>query len=168
MSYWEGKDTVCCWVRDIFPRDSSILDVGACNGMWHYLLPEYKNMDAIEVYWPNYEHLKELNFYRNIWCQDAREFKYDWYDLIIFGDIIEHMDPVEAKKMLDYAYPRCKEMIISVPFLYPQDNIYGNPYEVHIQDDLTAEKFERRYPGYSILCKPREDYCYYCKGDKNA
>ena len=163
MSYWEGKDKVCVWVRNRFPINSSILDVGACNGFWHYLLPEYKNMDAIEAFRPNYNDLKEKNLYRNIWYEDIRSFQYDWYDIIIFGDIIEHMSPEEAKKVLDYAYPRCTDMIISVPFLYKQGAEYGNPYEVHIQDDLTPELFEERYPGYEVLCRPRDDYCYYHK-----
>ena len=47
MSYWEGKDEVCAWVRRNFDLDSTILDVGAYDGNWHYLLPEYKNIDAV-------------------------------------------------------------------------------------------------------------------------
>lgn len=163
MSYWEGKDKVCVWIRNKFSIDSTILDVGACNGFWHYLLPEYENLDGIEAFRPNYENLKDQKLYRNLWCEDIRNFQYDWYDIIIFGDIIEHMTPEEALKVLDYAKPRCTEMIISVPFLYPQEAIYDNPYEKHIQDDLTPELFEERYPGYEVFCRPREDYCYYHK-----
>ena len=165
MSYWEGKDEVCAWIRDHFLPDARILDVGAYDGNWRNRLPEYTNMDAVEVFKPNYDKLKELDIYKNVWFQDAREFHYCHYDLVIFGDIIEHMSPEDAKKMLDYAKPRCRDMIIAVPFQYVQGAEYGNPYEVHVQDDLTPELFEERYPGYSVLCRPRDDYCYYHKGE---
>ena len=161
-SYNYGKSKVCAGIRERFDKESTILDMGACDGKWKALLPEYKNMDAVEVYEPN---LKQLWLYRETFHVDAREFQYDWYDLIIFGDIVEHMTPDEARQMLDYAKPRCRDMIIAVPFLYEQDAIYGNPYEVHVQDDLTPENFEERYPGYAVLCDPGHDYRYYHKGD---
>ena len=85
MSYWEGKDEVCAWVRRNFDLDSTILDVGAYDGNWHYLLPEYKNMDAVEAFKPNYENLKKLDIYRKTYFLDARNFRYQWYDLIILG-----------------------------------------------------------------------------------
>lgn len=161
-SYNVGKDYVCEWIRWHFASGSAILDVGACDGKWRWLLPEYRNMDAVEAWEPN---LKNLSAYRNVFHADIREFEYEWYDLIIFGDIVEHMTPEEAKAMLDYAKPRCKDMVIAVPYLYPQGAIYGNPFEVHVQDDLTAELFEERYPGYKVLCAPANVYCYYHKGD---
>ena len=166
MSYWEGKDEVCTWIRKKFKPDATILDMGAYDGNWHYLLSEYRNIDAVEIYPPSYQKLKELGFYRNTYLADARTFEYEWYDLVIFGDIVEHMWPQEAKAMLDYAKPRCRDMIISVPFLYEQGMEDGNPYQIHKQADLTPELFEERYPGYSVLCRAREDYCYYHKGEK--
>ena len=165
-SYDYGKKEVCEWIRLMFPKESTILDVGACDGKWHHLLPEYENMDAVEVYEPN---MQNLTGYRQAFLADIRHFKYEWYDLIIFGDILEHMTPMKARDVLKYAKPRCKDLIIAVPFLYKQGAEYGNPYEVHIQDDLTAEIFEQRYPGYSVLFKPNEveDYRYYHKGEES-
>ena len=159
-SYNAGKQFVCEWIRKHFAVTDTLLDVGACDGKWQQLLPEYTNLDAVEAFEPN---LKHLSHYRNVFHADIRDFQYDWYDLIIFGDIVEHLTPEQAKAMLDYAKQRCKEMVIVVPYLYRQGAIYDNPYEVHIQDDLTAELFERRYPGYEVLCHPLEDYCYYHK-----
>ena len=159
-SYDYGKKEVCAWIRERFPTDSALLDVGACDGKWKKLLPEYENFDAVEAWWNN---LQNLGAYRNAFHADARTFEYDWYDLIIFGDIVEHMTPAEAKDMLDYAAPRCKDMIVAVPFLYRQGAIHGNPFEVHVQDDLTAKIFEERYPGFAVLCAPMSGYCYYHK-----
>ena len=39
-SYDYGKPEICAWVRKHFPRSSTILDVGACDGKWRRLLPE--------------------------------------------------------------------------------------------------------------------------------
>ena len=101
MSYWEGKDEVCAWVRENFKSNATILDMGAFDGNWHYNLPEYKNIDAVEIYRPSYQKLKELGIYRNVYLADARTFEYDWYDLVIFGDIVEHMWADDALKMPD-------------------------------------------------------------------
>lgn len=163
MSYDYGKDEVCAWIRKNFDTHSTILDVGACDGKWSMLLPDYSKMDAVEVFTPNYRELGRKRLYRNLHKADIRNFAYGWYDLIIFGDVLEHMSVEDAQRVLKFAYPKCRDMIIAVPFLYKQDAIYGNPYEVHIQDDLTTENFEERYPGYSVLCQPTDDYCYYHK-----
>ena len=160
-SYGYGKREVCGWVLSTFPGDAEILDVGACDGNWRRLLPEFPKMDAVEAFWPN---ALRLEGYRQVFTADIRNFEYDWYDLIIFGDVIEHLTVKQAQKVLDYAKPRCKDMIIAVPFLYKQEEIYGNPYERHIQDDLTPEKFEQRYPGFEVLLRAADDYCYYHKG----
>lgn len=159
-SYNAGKKEVCAWIRENFPTDARILDVGACDGKWKKLLPEYENMYAVEAFAPN---LKNLWEYKGVFHTDIRGFEYGWYDLIIFGDVVEHMTPAEALAMLEYAKPNCKDMIIAVPFLYKQGAIHGNPYEVHVQDDLTAQLFEERYPGYAVLCNAARDYRYYHK-----
>lgn len=163
-SYFYGKAEVCAWVREHFPPpDSTILDVGACDGVWlHHWLPEYMCMDAVEAYAPN---LRNLYGYREVFHADIRDFKYTPYDLIIFGDILEHLSVEDAQRVLEYAKPRCRDMIIAVPFLYEQDALYGNPYEVHLQPDLTPELFEERYPGFAVLCDPGHNYRYYHKGD---
>lgn len=159
-SYPFGKSEVCAWVRRNFPTDATVLDVGPCDGTWKNLLPEYENMDAVEAFGPN---MLNLGNYREAFHADVRTFDYDWYDLIIFGDVIEHMSVEDAQKVLKYAWARCKDMIVAVPFLLAQDAIYGNPYEIHVQDDLTAENFKERYPGFAVLWGGRKDYCYYHK-----
>ena len=159
-SFIHGKDQVCKWIRAHFPRDSSILDVGACDGAWQYRLQEYKNIDAVEAFEPNLKHLKH---YRNVYHADIRGFEYENYDLIIFGDVVEHMSVGEAQAMLNYAWPRCKDMIVVVPFKFRQGMIYNNPYEIHVQDDLTDKLFNERYPGFEVLCRPIMNYCYYHK-----
>ena len=160
-SYFYGKPEICAWIRKWFPREAKILDVGACDGLWRRLLPDFANMDAVEVYAP---HIPELEGYRKTFLADIRTFEYGFYDLIIFGDIIEHLTPDEARAVLEYARPRCRDLIIAVPYQYAQGPIYGNPYEIHVQDDLTPGIFEERFPGFEVLLRAADDYCYYHKG----
>lgn len=159
-SYGFGKTEVCNWIKNYFPKDSEILDVGACDGIWKDLLPEYPNMDAVEIFAPHLPRL--IPKYRKAYCCDIADFKYRYYDLIIFGDVIEHMNISKAQKVLTYAKNHCTDMIIAVPFLYPQGEIYGNKYERHIQDDLTPEVFEDRYGTYELLYQIT-GYAYYHK-----
>lgn len=164
-SFNEGKEFMSGWIRAKFKDGATCLDVGACDGNWLNRIGSFMTMDAVEIYQPNidFHHLKDR--YRNVWCKDIAEFEYDWYDLIIFGDVIEHMTVEQATKALEYAKPRCKEMIIAVPYLHRQGPIYGNMWEAHLQEDLTPELFNQRYPGFKIICKPFPNYAYYIKDD---
>ena len=38
--------------------------------------------------------------------------------------------------------------MIAIPYQYKQGEIFNNKAEIHIQDDLTPELFDERYPGY--------------------
>ena len=113
-SYDYGKPEVVAWIGGNFPLESSILDVGAGDGKWRYLLRKYPNMDAVEAYGPN---LQWLTGYRKAFHADIRDFRYDRYDLIIFGDVLEHLSVKDAQAALDYAWPRCRDMVVAVPFL---------------------------------------------------
>ena len=153
-----GKDKVCEWVRKTFKPDAKVLDVGACDGKWKELLPEYE-MDAVEAWEPNCIAIKDK--YTHVFHKDIAEFDYGKYDLIIFGDVIEHMDVPTAQRVLEYASTRCTDMIVAVPYMYPQDAIYGNPWERHKQPDLTAEIFAERYPNLEVLHDTGKNYCFY-------
>lgn len=160
-SYDVGKDVVVEWIRKNFNTDSYILDVGACDGKWKKLLPEY-HMDAVEIWEPYCKYLTE---YENVYNYNIVGMIYEYYDLIIFGDVIEHMTIEEAQQVIKYAYQRCKDMIVAVPFLYPQEAVDGNPWQAHKQPELTAELFAKRYPSLEILHNAeKNNYCYYHKG----
>lgn len=156
-SYLAGKAEMKEWVKEHFPPESAILDVGACDGCWRNLLEGY-TMDAVEAFEPN---ATTLTGYREVFCCDIADFEYEWYDLIIFGDVIEHMEVEKAQKVLECAKTRCKDMIVAVPYRLAQGAIYGNPWEVHIQADLTAEIFDERYKGFEPVYMIPNVYCYY-------
>lgn len=150
-SYDYGKIEVVNWVYQSFAPGCICLDVGACDGKWYDLLGAYLTMDAVEIFTPNImQHALEAK-YRHVYAGDIADYQYSWYDLIIFGDVIEHMEVSKAQQVLKHASGKCRDMIVGVPYLYPQDAIYGNPYERHIQPDLTPEIFAERYPDLELL-----------------
>ena len=155
-----GKEEICAWIRKEFSPAHfyKILDVGACDGKWRKLLPEYR-MDAVEVFRP---YAEKLRGYCHVIIDDIKNVKYapKTYALIIFGDVIEHMSVEDAQKVLEYARERCWDMIVAVPYMYAQGEVDGNPWQAHIQDDLTPEIFNERYPGFEILWS-NKDYAYY-------
>ena len=161
-SYKYGKPEVKWLIAKEIEKGAECLDVGACDGKWAGLLGHYLTMDAVEIFAPNIaEHNLDWK-YRRVYCKDIADYVYSWYDLIIFGDVIEHMPVEKAQRVLEVASIRCRDMIVGVPYLYPQDAIYGNPYEVHIQPDLTPEVFAERYPDLELLWSCN-NYAYYHK-----
>ena len=164
-SYSDGKAQICEWIKQNFPAGTTCLDVGACDGEWFDLLGDYLKMDACEIYKPNIENHKLREKYNYVFSGDIYDYWYGrgLYDLIIFGDVIEHMTVIKAQQVLAYAHGRCKDMIIAVPYLYPQGELYGNQWEKHIQSELTEGIFRQRYPRYEILLQPNSGYAYWHK-----
>lgn len=160
-SFDSGMIEVCDWIRRRFPIESKILDVGACDGKWSDWLRDYPHMDAVEIFAPYVEEHKLEEKYENVFVSDVEDLKYEYYDLVIFGDVIEHMSVEKAQKVLEYAKSHCEDMIVAVPYLYPQGPYNNNEYERHIQDDLDEKTFDERYPGFEILSHPEWNYAYY-------
>lgn len=159
-----GKAEAVEWVKANFKQGDTCLDVGTCDGKWFNLLGDYLAMDGVEIY-AKYVYKHDLiSKYRSIFIADIRRFAYDRYDLIIFGDVLEHMTVTEARRVIDYAYERCTDMLIAVPYEWEQGPIRHNEHERHIQDDLTHELFMERYPGLVPIFRT-EQYGYYVKGE---
>lgn len=150
-SYSEGKDKVVAWIKENIKAGASCLDVGACDGLWFNLLGDYLKMDACEAWYPNVKNYKLAEKYRRVIPVPINQFLYHPYKLVIFGDVIEHMEISEAVEVLAYAKDNAAVILVAVPFLYPQGAIYGNPYEIHKQPDLTHDIFMKRYPGFEPL-----------------
>lgn len=164
-SYKYYKKNVKKYLEDRFPEDATILDVGAGCGTYYNLLHDYfteQSFDAVEVFEPNIEKYELKNKYKNVYDVDIKRFWYDFYNIIIFGDIIEHLTVNEAQKVLKYAYDRCDEMIVAVPYEMEQGIAEDNVYEIHKQPDLTPENMLERYPMLKLLYK-NSKYGYYVK-----
>lgn len=161
ISYSFFKNDIKEYLEKKYTENARILDVGAGSGTYYNLLSDYfKIIDAVEIFWPNIVDNKLEDKYNKVYNADIVNFEYDFYDIIIFGDIIEHLSIEDADKVLKYAKDRCREMIVAVPYQYPQGEEYGNIYEIHKQDDLTPQIMYERYP-YLELLYGNSEYGYY-------
>jgi len=131
-------------------KPKSILDVGAGFGKWGFLFREYLEVwqgnlypkdwkiqiDAIEIFrqYTDLPWYKEI--YNHITVADIYEYmkisekdnSIDYYNLIMFGDVIEHLTKPQGKEIL-YA---CKNWIVVTPaYRSPQGEGFGNIHETH-------------------------------------
>lgn len=131
-----------------------ILDIGAGAGAYSCLKEKYKNVDAIEIWEPNVFKNRLAMKYDCVYAMDVMNFdfnKYD-YDLVILGDILEHLSIEDAQTLIDRMKKAgVKNGLIHVPFQFEQGPIYGNNYEIHKQPDLTADIVSKRYPSFSPI-----------------
>jgi len=122
-----------------------VLDVGAGDGKWGRLLRGLAGpVTALEVWRPVIVQNRLASIYQFIIEADAREFKdYDLYDVIILGDVLEHIKRPEALSLImELKATKC-EVFLTVPISpCPQDGkVYGNPYETHL-DQWRHEELE--------------------------
>ena len=150
-----GKRKLFEYIYSRVPISSKILDVGAGSGIYHEMLSRngYDNMDAIEAF-PNYI----LDFYlrdkyNNVYQINALDFDYSKgdYDLVILGDILEHLSEEDARILLDKIFPYAKTIVVSVPYNSIQGTEYGNKLEIHLQPELTKEKFKELCPEFTCI-----------------
>lgn len=163
-SYSFYKEEVRDYLKSKFKGNAKVLDVGAgCGTYWNLLHNDFKLIDAVEVYKPNINKYNLKSKYHRVYNINIKDFQYGNYDIIIFGDIIEHLNINDAQNVLKYALNRCKEIIVAVPYELEQDEVDGNIHEIHKQDDLTPEIMKERYPYLKLLYK-NDLYGYYVKG----
>ena len=138
-------------VRDFVVSNGikTVIDIGPGAGRYADVLSDLSidYIDAVEVWEPYVSEFSLNDKYRHVHILDIREFETEnSYDLVIFGDILEHMSEEEAKDVWSRARNYAKWGLISVPIVhYPQGPEFGNPYEVHVQDHLTPEQIREVY-----------------------
>jgi cyclopropane fatty-acyl-phospholipid synthase-like methyltransferase len=130
-------------IKEINPK--TVLDVGAGAGVYLDLIREHLGdevyVEAVEVWEP---YIKEFNLekrYGAVWNKDVRDWETFPYDLVIFGDVLEHMTKEDAIKLWDKVSKSARYAIISIPIIhYPQGHEHGNPYEEHVKDDWSSQE----------------------------
>lgn len=148
----QGKETAVQWLRKLDPR--CVLDVGAGQGVWAQIvkqaLPSCR-MIAVEVFYPTVVEFELQRKYHHVIVADVRWL--DWakvvndfsVDMVIFGDVLEHMSLVEAKRLVDEVRWRRIPLLVSLPVvIWEQGEIDGNPYEKHIYH-WSDERFRRAF-----------------------
>jgi len=162
------KEEVKNYILGRYDKNIKILDVGAGSGTYSNMLKPlgYENLDAVEVFEDYVENYGLRNIYNNVFIGDVTKLEIDFssYDLIILGDVLEHISLNDAQDLLN----RIGETntIIGVPFNSPQGESFNNPNEIHLQDDLTFVNFFEKFQNQKPLCL-RFDYGVFVKKDIN-
>jgi len=153
------KEQTKKYIIDNYHIDSRILDVGVGAGTYYNLLSPlgYTNIDGVEIFQNYISEYRLEEKYKNIFNGNICniDINFEEYDLIILGDVLEHIDKKDAKKLIEKIGN--VPTIIGVPFESEQGEHYGNIYETHLQSDLTLDIFLERFDGYKPFCL-RFDY----------
>jgi len=136
-------------VGESMERHCSIQDVGPGAGKYSNLLRDRcLKIDCVEIFEPYIGKYNLHDLYDNVFNMDILEWEYTplQYDLVILGDILEHLTYIDAKKLLERLKINGIQHFVAVPFESPQGVVAGNSNEAHLQEDLTAERMSVRYP----------------------
>jgi hypothetical protein len=151
-SYIHFKQDVLFHFLANTPSSTKILDVGPGSGTYGRLLRRhYNTIDAIEIWEPYINEFNLRALYNNVYVGSITSFDFTDYDYIILGDVLEHIDAYTSQCLIRSICDQRKKCMIAVPYLYEQGSYHGNPYEEHLQADLTKEKVITRYPQLRFL-----------------
>jgi 16S rRNA A1518/A1519 N6-dimethyltransferase RsmA/KsgA/DIM1 with predicted DNA glycosylase/AP lyase activity len=141
------KNEIHEYLTKNFSKDDKVLDVGCGQGDYHEILKTHFNtIDCVEIWEPYIEKYNLKEKYNNVFCTNMLNFEFNHYDIIIMGDILEHLERNDAVVLLDKIVHKCNEIIVVVPYNLPQETVYGNVYERHLQPDLNDEIMEKYFP----------------------
>lgn len=138
------------------PPSARVLDVGAGKGKYRLLLPEYAHVDAVEIWSPYVTGYGLREVYRAVYERDIIEVAEEFsiagvkYDVVIMGDVLEHLTVGDARRTLTWLKDVAGEVLVIVPYNYEQGEEHGNPYQRHEQPDLTIENMHERYPDLKL------------------
>lgn len=149
----QGKQEIVQWINNDKDSISSILDIGPGQGTYFDLLSSMKQFvwEGIEAWQPYIEKFQLEKKYNRIYNEDVRNFNWDekFYDLIIAGDILEHMSKEDAVTLVENCLNHSKQLIISIPVVYmPQGELENNPFEVHVKPDWSDEEVKTTWGLY--------------------
>lgn len=137
-------------IKSISPN--TILDVGVGQGDYLELIRSYLPhnilIDGIEAWEPYVGKFKLDERYNNLFVKDVREFENFDYDLVIFGDVLEHMPEKDAIEVWNKMSKQARYAIISIPIIHHPQGVYeGNPFEIHHEEDWTTERVLEKFSG---------------------
>lgn len=155
----EGKQELKVFLSNVNDV-SSVLDIGPGAGTYFDLLSDtFKNArwTGIEVWKPYIERFSLSSKYDIIINDDA--LKIDWpsmdnYDMIIMGDVLEHMPEHDALRLINSAVAKSRLVIMSIPIItLIQGAEEGNPYETHLAYYTPQSVIEKLLKNHEILYK---------------
>lgn len=144
----ENKPWALEKIKEIDPK--TVLDCGAGAGTYLDLIKAnlgYKTIVVgVEAWYPYIIKYDLEDRYDILYPIDIRDMASFQYDLVILGDILEHMSEDDAVLLWNRISEEAKYALISIPIIhYEQGAINDNPYEVHVEEDWTTEKVLQKF-----------------------
>lgn len=129
----------------------SVLDIGPGVGTYAKLLagPAVSRLTGVEIWPPYVETYRLRDYYDEIVLGDARKVDLPPADVVIVGDVAEHMTESDALAL----WERCgaaaaRAVYLSIPIVhYPQHEIEGNPHEIHVDEDWNHDRVLASFTG---------------------
>jgi hypothetical protein len=114
-----------------------VIDVGAGAGGWLEFLKQHTpaaRWTAVEIWRPYINQFHLASRYDTVVAADARTIEFPPADLMIFGDVLEHMYPDEATACWERALLASRWVVASLPIYirYEQGELEGNVHETHL------------------------------------
>lgn len=115
---------------------TSVVDVGCGDGsaavFYGPSMPQSR-WTGVEIWEPYVERFGLRDKYHELVIKDVRTWLIPRADLIIFGDVLEHMPELEAIALWNRARLRAKWLVLGIPVIHlPQGAWEGNPHEAHV------------------------------------
>ncbi len=133
-SSMEGKDWLLPRIRAELP--GTVLDVGAGEGTYARLLgdvPAGTRLIALEAHRPYVARFGLGDLYDQVIVGDARRRRFPAVDVVLLGDVIEHLEHDDAVAVWNKARAAARRAVFaSIPLgEHPQGAVNGNEHERH-------------------------------------
>jgi Methyltransferase domain len=133
-----------------------IIDVGCGDGsaqVFYGAHAPLASWTGIEVWGPYEERFGLRERYDKLIIADAREVPFQPCDLMIFGDVLEHMPEEDAIALWNRARESARYLVVGIPIVpMPQEAWEGNEHEAHVSD-WTYEKVLTTFPGIASAAR---------------
>jgi hypothetical protein len=137
-----------------------VLDVGPGMGTYAGFRSDGQYWICMEAWEPYVAKYHLASIYDRVVVGDIRQA--DWaalgpLDLVICGDVLEHMSKDEALSVLHKALDHAAVVLVSIPIVHaPQGEAHGNPFERHVKDDWSHAECLSSFPDVSIFLRGTE------------
>jgi len=155
-----GIAELTAWINEM--GITTVLDVGAGAGYYGSAIrkacPSVTVLDAVEVF-PYYRERFALDeIYDTVTVADVRHINEFPYDLVILGDVVEHMPRADAVRLWSDISSSARYAYICMPIGWCEqtgkdvpdddtDTCITNPYEAHVEPEASTEEILRLFPG---------------------
>jgi predicted TPR repeat methyltransferase len=147
----QGKDWALQTYLKIRPQ--LVVDIGPGEGTYAKLMRPHhkaKSWTAIEAWAPYVTTYGLDEMYDRVIVADVNYVYFEALksDLVIAGDVLEHMEAEDARSLLSRITMLAKNALISIPVLHlDQDAVNGNPFERHIDHWTYEAMLDELQPG---------------------